>query len=57
MSKEVYATLICKDCKHSWDITFDNTDFPPSEYAMAIEQKVSEGCPDCRGELEASHER
>ncbi len=51
-NSEVYATLKCKNCGESWDITFENTSYPPSEYAMAIEQKENEPCPDCGGELE-----
>lgn len=38
-------------CEELWDIDFTNKSEAPSEYAVAIEQKIGDGCPDCRGEL------
>lgn len=48
MSKNYFTyQLVCKNCKQGFIITFDNKTAPPSEYAMAIEQKLNEPCPDC----------
>lgn len=48
---EPYAQLFCEDCEALWDIDFTNRSEYPGEYAMAIEQKIGDGCPDCGGEL------
>lgn len=48
---ELYAQLFCTDCEELFDIRFTNTTAPPAEYAIAIEQKIGDGCPDCHGEL------
>lgn len=48
---EPYAKLFCLECEELWDIDFTNKSEAPSEYAVAIEQKIGDGCPDCHGEL------
>ena len=46
-----YAQLFCEGCEELWDIDFTNKNEHPGEYAMYIEQKIGDGCPDCGGEL------
>lgn len=39
--------VICKNCKHTFTISFKSPVVYIGEYAMALDQKLSEPCPDC----------
>jgi transcription elongation factor Elf1 len=45
------AKLGCTKCGATFSISFKNKAYPIDEYAMAIENKIGQGCPDCKGKL------